>query len=393
MQLMDASGYFSTTVVYSTYDVVYIYTVVQDLVNKYTSLGGVSFGGDTFTDTITVTGEYVATGDGTTGTHYLDHYGVVINSETIYLDGVAQIRDCAAGNDYDMDYDAGAINWCTANEPASGAIITADYTYYRYKVYLKANYRRLDDILDELATAYDCVWYVKEDTLYFMKRDFPDSGASITKSYIKLWEKAMSPDDYYNGVVVIGGQDANGNDLIHYTFDASRTTRRDFVHTDRTLDTMEKVQNLAKDLLIYFTFASEAQRVRTDPHIIEPEERLLVDGNVFVLKQVTYTFGDGYEHGDYICIPWSKRRSPIPTALRDRPLVEYGKRYAWGRPVQRIREDFFTSPELTQIYHIVEELRDWSPTNTATYNKYTDTFPLTFPFNFPGHRVDLRDEL
>jgi len=77
-------------------------------------------------NTETVTGETVGTGDGTTTEFNLANRCLQTNTETIYVDGVAQVRD----TDYSIDYDTGKITFTTA--PASGAVITADYTYFKW---------------------------------------------------------------------------------------------------------------------------------------------------------------------------------------------------------------------------------------------------------------------
>jgi len=69
-----------------------------------------------------VTGESVGTGDGVTTTFTLADPPILENSETIYVDGVAQTK----GTDYTIDYKTGQITFTTA--PVSGAVITADYT-------------------------------------------------------------------------------------------------------------------------------------------------------------------------------------------------------------------------------------------------------------------------
>jgi len=75
-------------------------------------------------NTSTVTGESVGTGDGTTTVFYLDNRCVQENTETIYLDGVAQAQTGV----YTVDYDLGKVTFYTA--PGSGVVITADYTYF-----------------------------------------------------------------------------------------------------------------------------------------------------------------------------------------------------------------------------------------------------------------------
>jgi hypothetical protein len=75
-----------------------------------------------------VTGENVGTGDGTTTTFYLANTPVKVDSETVYIDGVAKTR----GTDYTIDYDTGAVTFTTP--PASGAVITADYTYFTWRL-------------------------------------------------------------------------------------------------------------------------------------------------------------------------------------------------------------------------------------------------------------------
>jgi len=79
---------------------------------------------------ITVTGEPVGTGDGIADIFDLAHAPVIVSSETVYVAGVKKTRD----TDYSIDYQIGRIFFETA--PATGAAITADYTYY-IKPYLK----------------------------------------------------------------------------------------------------------------------------------------------------------------------------------------------------------------------------------------------------------------
>jgi hypothetical protein len=75
--------------------------------------------------TTLVEDEAVGDGDGETTEFALDHGDVVENSETITLEGAAQVR----GTDYTMDYDTGTIQFVAA--PGSGAeySIVATYTY------------------------------------------------------------------------------------------------------------------------------------------------------------------------------------------------------------------------------------------------------------------------
>jgi len=74
---------------------------------------------------VQITGENVGTGDGTTTTFYLQNPPLEEESETIYIDGVAQTRDV----DYTIDYETGQITF--TNAPPSGAVITADYQHRR----------------------------------------------------------------------------------------------------------------------------------------------------------------------------------------------------------------------------------------------------------------------
>ncbi len=77
------------------------------------------------TQEMSVTGESVGTGDGSTKEFLLDFYPVKSGSLTVYVDGVAKTE----GTDYTVDYNTGKITFTTA--PADGASITADYIYYK----------------------------------------------------------------------------------------------------------------------------------------------------------------------------------------------------------------------------------------------------------------------
>jgi len=77
------------------------------------------------TQEMSVTGEAVGTGDGSTTEFLLDFYPVKSGSLTVYVDGVAKTE----GTDYTVDYNTGKITFTTA--PAAGASITADYIYYK----------------------------------------------------------------------------------------------------------------------------------------------------------------------------------------------------------------------------------------------------------------------
>ncbi|BAF69591.1 DUF2460 domain-containing protein [Nitratiruptor sp. SB155-2] len=70
-----------------------------------------------------ITGESVGTGDGAATTFQLANTNIVKDSETIYVDSVAQTRD----TDYTIDNASGQITFTTA--PADGAAITADYQF------------------------------------------------------------------------------------------------------------------------------------------------------------------------------------------------------------------------------------------------------------------------
>ncbi|MBU0599078.1 hypothetical protein KKF61_08915, partial [Patescibacteria group bacterium] len=72
-----------------------------------------------------VTGEVVGTGDDTETDFNLDHFPIVTDSETIYLDGVVQVE--GALNDYTIVPATGVITFVVA--PGAGVIITADYTW------------------------------------------------------------------------------------------------------------------------------------------------------------------------------------------------------------------------------------------------------------------------
>jgi len=72
---------------------------------------------------VTITAEAVGTGDGTTTDFTLANAPVEVDSEVVYVDGVAQTRD----TDYSINYETGVISFVTA--PPSGAAITADYDY------------------------------------------------------------------------------------------------------------------------------------------------------------------------------------------------------------------------------------------------------------------------
>ncbi|OPZ78848.1 MAG: hypothetical protein BWY79_00651 [Actinobacteria bacterium ADurb.Bin444] len=71
------------------------------------------------------TAEDCGNGDGSKTDFALDHAPVVVNSETVYIEGVAKTR----GTDYTMDYDKGIIQFATA--PGSGVsyTVTCTYTY------------------------------------------------------------------------------------------------------------------------------------------------------------------------------------------------------------------------------------------------------------------------
>jgi hypothetical protein len=73
---------------------------------------------------VTVTAEYVGHGDGVTATFWLDYAPIVVDSETVFVDGVAQTRDV----NYTINYDTGNITFITV--PPDCSDITADYTYY-----------------------------------------------------------------------------------------------------------------------------------------------------------------------------------------------------------------------------------------------------------------------
>jgi len=102
-----------------------------------------------------VTGENVGVGDGTTTTFTLANVGegIVYQSETIYLDGVAQTRD----TDYTINYNTGQITFTTA--PASGVAITADYKY------LSSQIVSLSDVKIEMGIARVDV-YSTSDAIY-----------------------------------------------------------------------------------------------------------------------------------------------------------------------------------------------------------------------------------
>jgi len=61
-----------------------------------------------------IVGEAVGTGDGTTTVFTLANAPVEVESETVYVDGVAQTR----GTDYSINYETGDITFVTA--PPSG---------------------------------------------------------------------------------------------------------------------------------------------------------------------------------------------------------------------------------------------------------------------------------
>jgi len=70
-----------------------------------------------------IVGEAVGIGDGTTTVFSLAQKPVEVDSETVYIDGVAQTK----ATDYSINYETGEITFVTA--PASGTTITADYDY------------------------------------------------------------------------------------------------------------------------------------------------------------------------------------------------------------------------------------------------------------------------
>ena len=87
------------------------------------------------TDTVylSMTGEDVGTGDGMKKRFQLGQRPVKSGSETVYLDGAVQTRDV----DYSIDYEAGEVTFTTA--PASGVLVTADYTYVEDHYYIDYN--------------------------------------------------------------------------------------------------------------------------------------------------------------------------------------------------------------------------------------------------------------
>jgi len=78
---------------------------------------------DTIDKHIAVVGKNIGTGDGTTTTFNIPDTPVVVDSETIYVDGTPQVKN----TDYTIDYTTGVVTFAVA--PTSGAVITADYEY------------------------------------------------------------------------------------------------------------------------------------------------------------------------------------------------------------------------------------------------------------------------
>jgi hypothetical protein len=87
--------------------------------------------GGTITGNLTndITGDAIGTGDDTTTVFNTTYYPITADSETVYVDGVAQIlsTDTCSTNDYTINLTTGAITFCSA--PVTGLAITVDYSY------------------------------------------------------------------------------------------------------------------------------------------------------------------------------------------------------------------------------------------------------------------------
>ncbi|RJQ09888.1 MAG: hypothetical protein C4551_03195 [Bacillota bacterium] len=79
----------------------------------------------TLVSTVSITGEPVGTGDGSTATFNLDWFPITALSETVYVDEVVQTR----GTAYTINDTTGAITFLSGYIPAAGAAVTADYTF------------------------------------------------------------------------------------------------------------------------------------------------------------------------------------------------------------------------------------------------------------------------
>jgi hypothetical protein len=74
--------------------------------------------------TTQVSNEDCGNGDGSKTDFALDHGGVVVNSELVYIEGSLKVR----GTDYTMQYDTGVIQFFSP--PGSGASYTVTCTYH-----------------------------------------------------------------------------------------------------------------------------------------------------------------------------------------------------------------------------------------------------------------------
>lgn len=70
-----------------------------------------------------IVGENVGTGDGTTTVFFLNGAPIIFESDTVYLNGVPQVRN----TDYTINVSSGQITFTVA--PAGGVSITADYSF------------------------------------------------------------------------------------------------------------------------------------------------------------------------------------------------------------------------------------------------------------------------
>jgi len=178
------------------------------------------------------------------------------------------------------------------------------------------NFKKMTYILDTFARQYEGIWYVEDDTLFFIKPTYPDSGVSYTSGeLIGKPEKLKSPEELYNAILIIGGKDADGNPILAYREVADVKIRRTYYLNDETFSTWEDALAFAAYFLATYSAMEVGLKYTGLLKLLGLQEKVTVEGASYVVKGITLEQSHKAQKATLILLPYEKREFLAPALM------------------------------------------------------------------------------